>query len=93
MNARTERVECEICGEPYDFDSALGCRVPSCNCMSLTMSDSRCRPDMAEPDGLNTSPTLKVSARRRKLSLQESALLQGFPADYLFVGSDRCAWK
>ena len=31
--------------------------------------------------------------RRRKLTFVEAALLQGFPSDYLFVASERGAWK
>jgi site-specific DNA-cytosine methylase len=32
-------------------------------------------------------------SRRRKLSFVECALLQGFPTDYTFIGSERGAWK
>jgi site-specific DNA-cytosine methylase len=31
--------------------------------------------------------------RRRKLSFVECALLQGFPPDYTFIGTERGAWK
>lgn len=31
--------------------------------------------------------------RRRQLSFVECALLQGFPSDYVFIGSERGAWK
>jgi hypothetical protein len=37
------RRECEVCGEPYYPDSALGEYVPSCNCAALTASGETAR--------------------------------------------------